>query len=407
MKFIGDIFSGVGNAILSVGNWMLLSILRIGVAVRCVACVVLFGVGTIGVFVSDLPRQFVSFGMTLTMARIFGILCLLLVGFLFSQIMRNAAEIRARQALAGKEKMDRALKKANDELDSLRNDVAGKDTEIATCKKSMSEMEAKLFRRARTVDVTSMNDVLKLFFFEAEMTIYDFDNDMDMSKRPMKVEEFIGLGHHRLRSQWQYIGFREEKIKAAFGVDLNELHLEMKKDPHTGADILYVYGVRATHSVNEYTPMRQFSMLRKIYLQRCEKTADDPAYKQHLANMEVFETDDGNAWRVVKGRKDYEDYTCSREERQLVDAIGRQDQRMLDIHNGINRAQFKALDAQVIGRLKEYLKKALRPICDQIDVQICDDGSEEWNRIKALPRLQEFCENYNNDQMRLLLSAGR
>ena len=396
------IFSCIGKCFSAVSGWCLLVIQGVGISVGYIVCFLLLGAGAAGVLTNEIPLKLASFGITLIVARVFGIVCLPLGGFLLAHVVRADAEIRARQIAEKNEKLGRELKETAEKLGDAEKELARKDGVIAGLEKSIVEKDAKILA-ARTVNFASVKDVLKLFLLNAELTIYDFDNDKNMAERPLEVAELIGLGHHRLRSQWQYIGFREEKIKAIFGVDLNELHLEMRKDSSSGEDVLYVYGVKATHAVEKYTPMHQFSMLRKIYLQECKINSDDPVCKQRLANMEVFKTKDDKVWEVVKGKN--QEYTCSRDRQELADAIARQEARMLEVRNGINRTQFKALDDQVIKRSIDFLKVFLSPVCKRIEISISDDKPTDWNRIETLPRLQEFCENYNREQMRRLTEA--
>lgn len=404
MCVFGAIGKGVWKCFSTVSGWCFLTIQKIGVHVGYILCFMLFGIGAAGVFASDLPLNLLSMGLSLLVARIIGSFCWLLGGFVFAHVVNADARIQAQQIMKKEEEFTRKLKEEQDKVSGLEKNVAERDEKISSLNKTISEKEALIFKASRTINLAAVKEVLQLFLLEAEMTIYDFDNDKDMGGRELKIEESTfdprRLGRSRFRSQWQYIGFREDRIKAIFGVDLNDLHLEKRRDPSSNEDVLYVYGVRATHAIEQYTPMHKFSMMRKITLQECQMDRNDDAYKMRLANMEVFETKDGKAWEVVKAKG--EEYTCSEENQELKNAVARQDKRMLDIHNGIDRKQYKALDDQVIRRASEFLKIFLSPICKRIEISISDVKPTDWNRIETLPRLQEFCEDYNKSQVRCL-----
>ena len=51
-------------------------------------------------------------------------------------------------------------------------------------------------------------------------------------------------------------------------------------------------------------------------------------------------------------------------------------------------------------RSKEFLKILLTLICNNIKIIINDTKPADWDRIEMLPRLQEFCEAYNERQMK-------
>ncbi len=403
LKFIIDSFIGLfSKAFKSISGACFSALQKVGIGGGYVVSFLLFGAGAAGVLSTTLPLNLVSLGLTLVVARIFGIFCLLLSGFTLAHVVNADARIRTEKNAKEKEEFTKELKATNDKLESARKDLEAKTGEIANLKREVAEKDVQIFKASRTVNFASVKDVLKLFLIEAEMTIYDFDNDHDMDDRVPEEERGWTPFSDSKYSMWQYIGFREEKVKVNFGVNLNDLHLELDKS--SGCDILYVYGVRPTHSFENYTKIHDFSLLRKIYLRNSSLSHYDKEYERLRANMEVIETRDGKRWEIDAEACKKGEYTLSKDNAELTKGIRRQEDRIRNILNGVERTPFKALDDEVIKRAEAFLKVLLSPICQRVEVIIKDTDKdlEGWERIKYLPGLQKFCEDYNAKQLQCL-----
>lgn len=394
------LFGWLGKGFKCISGWCFSALQKVGVGTGYLVSFLLVGAGAAGVLTTTMPLNLASLGLTLFAARIFGIFCLLLAGFSLAHVVNADAKIRAEKIEKDKAEFTKELKTAKDQLECANKNLENKTGEIENLKKKIKEKDVQIFKAARTVNFANVNDVLKLFLIEAEMTIYDFDNDQNMSDREVKIEGIVGWGGHRLRSLWQYIGFREEKIKVNFGVNLKELHLEFVST--SSGVVLYVYGVRPTHSFEDYRQTHNFSMLRKIYLQEYKMGSDeDDVYKRRCADMEVIQSKkDGKIWEIVGDKVG--EYTCSKGNPELDRGRERQDSRIRNIINGMDRTPFKALDTEVINKAKEFLKVFLSPICKNVKVIIHDKKPDDWARIEALPTLQRFCEEYNAKQLQCL-----
>ena len=393
------LFGWLGKGFKCISGWCFSALQKVGVGTGYLVSFLLVGAGAAGVLTTTMPLNLASLGLTLFAARIFGIFCLLLAGFSLAHVVNADAKIRAEKIEKDKAEFTKELKTAKDQLESANKDLENKTGEIENLKKEIKEKDVQIFKAARTVNFASVKDVVKLFLIEAEMTIYDFDNDTDMDNREPEAEGFISIGHHRRRSLWQYIGFQEKKIKVNFGLNLNDLHLEF--DSSSGEEVLYVYGVKPTHSFESLTKCRDFSMLRKIYLKECKLNRDDKDYLRRRADMEVIETRDGKTWEIDTESCEGGEYTLSKNKEAMKKGNRRQEERMENIINGMERTPYEALDKEVVKRAEEFLRVLLNPICRRVEVIIkgTDKDHTGWERIKNLPNLQKFCEDYNAKQL--------
>ena len=410
---IRPIFSMYTRIMRRVGEWCFGALERAGVGVGYLACFLLFAIGAACVLEKDLSflSRFASFGLASVAIHVGGIFFLILAGFSFAHVVMVSAQIKAKEIAKEHEEIRKELNEAKGELEKsksvngeLEERIKDKDGQIQDLEKVVKEKDVELQRSARTINLASVKKVLKLGLIEADMTIYDFDNDREnLVKSKVEVEGNLSIGHHRPRYLWQYIGFREDRLKVIFGVDLRDLHFELGTD---GNDrVIIVHGVKPEHSFKEHRTLQSFAMKRKIYLKEAQQAEElspeaKDAETKRCASMQVFEAFEGDkkkTWEVDEARP--AEYTSSPNE--VCKSVELQNNRIERIINGHKRDQFKALDDQVLEQVKEFLGVLLSPICDKIVIAIREDKPDqlEWTRIERLPGLEKFCEDFNSGRL--------
>ena len=416
-NIIKPIIAAYTKITLRVCEWCFRALERAGVGVGYLACFLIFAVGAACVLEKDLSflSGIATFGLAPVVIHVGGVFFLTVAGFSFAHVVMVSAQIKAKEIAREHEELSKKLNEAKSELEKrksengdLQGQIKDKDGQIQELEKAVREKDVEIQRSARTINLASVKKVMKLGLIEADMTIYDFDNDKEnLVKSEVETEGNVSIGHHRPRFLRQYIGFREDKLKVIFGVDLRDLHFELGTDGNDRAII--VHGVKPEHSFKEHKTLQTFAMKRKIYLNEVQPVlgnmddlspeARDAEIKRR-ASMQVFEAfekGEKKTWEVDDTRPS----ECTSSPNEVSKSVELQNNRIERIINGHKRDQFKALDDQVLEQVKEFLGVLLSPICDKIVIAIREDKPDqlEWSRIERLPGLERFCEEFNSRQL--------